>query len=262
MHDILQQIHRQVIKKIDHPYETAPVQAPVESLRRRTIVVLIGCANNHHTFAWASRRAIGNTPSSTIVVSLCADLPQLHQEAIRLADEVQVLNLSGHIDARTLHELCAAYNAEKPIAWMEDWPMYCPRCRVNGPESEHFFHNTLSLHDLNELLTELRDEHFSYLSNQLANWYGQIVPVVLLPNGLPALQVDLTCSTCERYARTAYAIAGDYGAWVTLVDADGLPLVNLCDADERLQRLACAACLEHQMQLAGAMAAEEVRDGE
>jgi hypothetical protein len=192
-----------------------------------------------------------------MVLSLCADLTHLHLEAIALADEIQVLNLAGHIDARTLHELCAAYNLDKPISWLEDWPMSCQRCGVVGPESEHFFHDALNLHDLNELLASCTTEHLAYLEGQITDWYGQLVPVVLLPNGLPALQVDLACLHCERHVRTAYAVGGEYGAWVTLVDADGTFLVNLCDADERVQSLACSECLEHQRQLVEALKVDE-----
>ena len=226
---------------IQHPYQKEATRASVAltTLARRSVVAHIGAAENHHTFTWASRQAIGQTPSATIVLSLCADLPQLHQEAIAMADAVEVLNLAGQMDARTLHELCVAYNAGKPIAWMEAWPMYCPACGITGPEAEHFFHNTLSLRDLNDLFEFLSQEQLTYLDGQLADWYGQIVPVVLMPDGYPALQVDLSCTHCNHFARTAYAVAGEHGAWTTLLDADGTFLADLCDADRRVQVFSC-----------------------
>lgn len=227
---------------LHHQQEAAKASSTIHALNRRMVEAHIGCTENHHTFAWASRQAIEQKPGATIVLSLCADLPTLHQSAIELADAVLVLNLTGYIDPRTLHELCLAHNAGKPITWLEDWPMYCPGCRTHGPEAEHFFHHTLSLHDLNELLASATAEQLAYLPGQLADWYGQVVPVVLLPNGLPALQVDLPCSTCARISRTVYAIAGEYGAWVTLVDEAGTFLMSLCDADERVQRLTCPEC--------------------
>lgn len=202
--------------------------------------------HHYYTFTWASREAMSDASSAKIVLSLCADLPMLHLEATQLADEIQVLNLAGYLDTRTLHELCHAHNAGKPITWLEDWPMYCPACNASGSEAEHFFHNALALHDLNILLAEMTAEHLPYLAGQLADWYGQVVPMVLLPNGLPALQVDLSCPSCDRFTRTAYAVPGKYGAWVALVEADGMPLVNLCDADERVQRLTCAECAPGQ----------------
>ncbi|HEX7737214.1 MAG TPA: hypothetical protein VF458_20380 [Ktedonobacteraceae bacterium] len=221
--------------------ETAQAAASITSLDRRTVAAHIGPMHLHHTFAWASHQAIAESTSATIVMSLCADLPALHQSALEIADEVLVLNLAGHIDARTLHELCAAYNQRKPITWLEDWSMDCPRCQTIGPEAEHFFHNTLSLGDLNELLATFTAEQLEWLEDRLllADWYGQLVPVVLLPDGLPALRVDLTCTHCNHFARTAYAIAGENGAWITLLDADGAFLADLCDADRRVQVLSC-----------------------
>jgi hypothetical protein len=117
--------------------------------------------------------------------------------------------------------------------------MYCPACGVTGPESIHFFHNTLSLRELNDLFDALSREQLAYLDGQLADWYGQIVPVVLMPDGYPALQVDLTCTHCNHFTRTAYAVAGDNGAWTTLLAADGAFLADLCDGDGRVQVLAC-----------------------
>lgn len=225
-----------------HQHEATQASVALTAPARRQIVAHIGCAENHHTFAWASHETINDAPSAKIVLSLCADLPPLHQEAMRLADEVLVLNLAGHIDARTLHELCAAHNVGKPITWLEDWPMYCPACRCSGPEAEHFFHTTLSLHDLNDLFETLTASQLAHLDGQLADWYGQIVPVILLPDGYPALQVDLTCSSCDHFARTAYAIAGEYGAWATLLAADGAFLADFCDADARTQALVCTEC--------------------
>jgi hypothetical protein len=240
---------------IRHQQEAAKASAALTALARRTVVAHIGCAENHHTFAWASRQTITESPKANIVLSLCADLPQLHQSAIAIADEVLVLNLAGHIDPRTLHELCAAYNQQKPITWLEPWTMYCPACRCTGPESVHFFHNTLSLRDLNDLFESLSQAQLAYLDGQLADWYGQIVPVVLMPDGYPALQVDLSCTHCNHFARTAYAVAGEHGAWTTLLDADGTFLADLCDADRRVQVLSCPD-VALQMQLA------EVCDGE
>ena len=242
--------------------EAERAQATLTDLNHRAVVAHIGCELNHHTFTWASRQEITSTPSAKIVLSLSADLPRLHQEAIALADEVRVLNLAGYIDARTLHELCAAYNANKPITWLEDWPMYCPACRCAGPEAEHFFHNALSLGNLNDLFESLSQSHLSYLSGQLADWYGQIVPVVVLPDGYPALQVDLSCPQCDEYSRTAYAIAGEHGAWATLLEADGSFLADLCDADARVQALVCAECAKLQEQLVATLLKAEVRDGE
>ena len=220
--------------------EITQALAAITSLDRRAVVAHIGCADNHHTFAWASRQVITESPSAKIVMSLCADLPALHQSAIEIADEVLVLNLAGHVDARTLHELCAAYNQRKPITWLEPWTMYCPTCRHTGLESVHFFHTALSLADLNDLFESLSQEQLSYLDGQLADWYGQTVPVVLMPDGYPALQVDLTCTHCTHFVRTAYAIAGDNGAWTTLLTASGAFLADLCDADARVQVFACA----------------------
>jgi hypothetical protein len=235
--------------------EAALASVAITALNRRKVSAHIGCAENHHTFAWASRQAVNSTPSAKIVMSLCADLPALHQSAIAISDEVLVLNLAGHIDARTLHELCAARNLNKPITWMEPWTMYCPACRRTGPESVHFFHNALSLRDLNDLFDALSAEQLAYLDGQLADWYGQIVPIVLMPDGYPALQVDLTCTHCNHFARTVYAVAGEHGSWTTLLDADGTFLADLCDADGRVQVLSCTD-VALQMQLA------EVRDGE
>lgn len=219
--------------------EAERTAAAITSLNHRMVEAHIGCADNHHTFAWASRQAITDAPGAKIVLSLCADLPALHQSAIEIADEVLVLNLAGYIDPRTLHELCAAYNQRKPIAWLEPWTMYCPVCGVTGLEAEHFFHNTLSLRGLNDLFESLSQEQLTYLDGQLADWYGQLVPVVLMPDGYPALQVDLSCTHCNHFARTAYAVAGEHGAWTTLLDADGTFLVDLCDADRRVQVLSC-----------------------
>ncbi len=250
------EIHRNAISTIhqQHQAVAAKAHAAVVRLFRRSLAAHIGYGHNYHTFAWASQQA---GQAGKIVMALCTDLEHLHLQAIALSDEVQVLNLAGYIDPRTLHELCAAYNADKPITWLEAWPMYCPACRHTGLESVHFFHNALSLHDLNELLTEITGEHLVYLSGQLADWYGQIVPVVLLPNGLPALQVDLACPHCSRLSRTAYAVGGENGAWVTLVEADGMFLTDLCDADNRSHALACAACAVQVVPVEA-----EVRDGE
>jgi hypothetical protein len=235
--------------------EAAQASASIATLGRRAVVAHIGCAEHHHTFAWASRQAIAESSSATIVMSLCADLHALHLEAIQLADEIQVLNLAGHIDPRTLHELCVAHNLGKPISWMENWPMDCPVCRVSGPESEHFFHTALDLEDLNGLLaSDGAAEHLCYLEGELVDWYGQVAPIVLLSNGLPALQVDLACPRCSRLHCTVYAVPGEYGAWAVLVDADGRYLTNLCEADERMHTLACSGCI----QVVGA----EVHDGE
>lgn len=219
--------------------ETAQALASITSLDRAAVEAHIGCAENHHTFTWASQQAIQQGPRANIVLSLCADLPALHQTAIEIADNVQVLNLAGYLDARTLHELCAAYNQRKLITWMEPWTMYCPACQHTGPEAIHFFHTALSLADLNELFDTSTQEQLAYLDGQLADWYGQTVPVVLI-DGYPALQVDLQCTHCNHFVRTAYAIAGDNGAWTTLLDADGAFLADLCDADRRVQVLSCA----------------------
>lgn len=219
--------------------EITQALASITSFDRVTVEAHIGCAENHHTFAWASQQAIQQKPGAKIVLSLCADQPVLHQSAIEIADNVQVLNLAGHIDARTLHELCAAYNQRKPITWLEPWTMYCPACQHTGPEAVHFFHAALSLADLNELFDTSTREQLAYLEGQLADWYGQTVPVVLLPDGYPALQVDLTCTHCNHFACTAYAVAGENGAWTTLLDADGIYLADLCDADSRVQVLSC-----------------------
>lgn len=221
--------------------EAARMAAANQELAQRPVEVHIGCAENHHTFAWASGQALQDKPGANIVLALCEDLPALHQSAIEIADSVLVLNLAGQIDARTLHELCAAYNQRKPIRWMEPWPMYCSACHRIGPESAHFFHQALSLHELNELFKTLTREQLSYLDGMLADWYGQVVPIVLLPDGSPALQVDLTCSHCNHFARTAYAIGGDHGAWTTLLDANGAFLADLCDADARIQVFSCEA---------------------
>lgn len=104
----------------------------------------------------------------------------------------------------------------------------------------------LSLGNLNELLSTLTGEHLPYLENQLVDWYGQIVPVILLPNGLPALQIALDCPRCDQFSRVAYAIAGEAGAWGVLLEADGGCLADLCDADERVG-LVCSHC-KGQMQ--------------
>lgn len=225
---------------IRHQQEAVKASATLTALARRTVEAHIGYTEYHHTFAWASRQAITESPSAKIVMSLCADLPALHQSAIEIADEVLVLNLAGYVDPRTLYELCAAYNAQKPIRWLEPWTMYCPACRVTGPEAEHFFHNALSLRDLNDLFESLSQEQLTYLDGQLADWYGQIVPVVLMPDGYPALQVDLSCTHCNHFARTVYAVAGEHGAWTTLLDAASAFLADLCDADARVQVLSCA----------------------
>ena len=235
--------------------EIAQTFASITSLGHAAVEAHIGCAENHHTFAWASQQAVQQKPGTKIVLSLCADLPALHQSAIEIADNVQVLNLAGYVDPRTLHELCAAYNQRKPINWMEPWTMYCPTCRHTGPECVHFFHTALSLADLNELFETLTQEQLAYFDGQLADWYGQTVPVVLMPDGYPALQVDLQCTHCNRFVRTAYAIAGDNGAWTTLLDADGTFLADLCDADRRAQVLSCPdGALQAQREA-------EVRDG-
>jgi hypothetical protein len=236
--------------------EIAQAFASITSLDRRTVAAHIGPMHLHHTFAWASRQAITESPSAKIVMSLCADLPALHQSAIEIADEVLVLNLAGSVDPRTLHELCAAYNQRKPIRWLEPWTMYCPTCRHTGPESVHFFHTALSLRDLNDLFESLSQEQLAYLDGQLADWYGQTVTVVMMPDGYPALQVDLTCTHCNHFARTAYAVAGEHGAWTTLLAASGAFLADLCDGDARVQVLSCAdVALQAQLEA-------EVNDGD
>lgn len=106
----------------------------------------------------------------------------------------------------------------------------------------------LSLGNLNKLLDSLTGEHLPYLEYQPANWYDQIVLVVLLPNGLPALQVKLDCPQCNGPVQTMYAVAGEYGAWATLLEANGSFLVDLCDADERSRVLICSKCRAHQKQ--------------
>ena len=98
----------------------------------------------------------------------------------------------------------------------------------------------LRLRDLNDLFESLSQEQLTYLDGQLADWYGQIVPVVLMPDGYPALQVDLSCTHCNHFARTVYAVAGEHGAWTTLLDAASAFLADLCDADARVQVLSCA----------------------
>lgn len=100
----------------------------------------------------------------------------------------------------------------------------------------------LPLHDLNELFETLRAEQLVYLDGQLADWYGQVVPIVLLPNGLPALRVDLLCLQCDENTCTVYAAWNEYGAWTTLLEADGTFLTDLCDADQRGQALLCHEC--------------------
>ena len=112
---------------IRHQQEAVKASATLTALARRTVEAHIGYTDYHHTFAWASRQAITESPSAKIVMSLCADLPALHQSAIEIADEVLVLNLAGYVDPRTLHELCAAYNAQKPISWLEPWPCIARR---------------------------------------------------------------------------------------------------------------------------------------
>jgi hypothetical protein len=205
-----------------------------------TVVAHIGFSAFAHTCAWARcHQAITGATSSPIVLSWCADTA--HQ-AMRLADAVVVLNLSGDSDQHTLHEVCVAYNTGKPIQWLEDWSMYCPACECFGPEAEHFFHQALSLSALNHLLSEMTGEHLPYLPGQIVDWYGQIVPLILLPNGLPALQVDLACPFCDRSTQTVYAIAGENGAWAILVDAYGLPLADLCAGEGFNQRWACTGC--------------------
>ncbi|MGH2505847.1 MAG: hypothetical protein ACRDHZ_00270 [Ktedonobacteraceae bacterium] len=109
---------------------------------------------------------------------------------------------------------------------------------------------TLSLHDLNGLLDSLTAEHVPYLDGLLTDWYGQIVNIVLLPNGLPALQATLDCPQCDAFSQTVYAIPGEHGAWATLLEADGTFLADLCDADERNQALICEKCKERQTQTA------------
>lgn len=222
-----------------HQREAEQASTAVLHLSRRPMIGHIGCADHHRAFAWAGYQAMKR---GKIVLSLCADLPALHQEALRLVDEIQVLNLAGHIDPRTLHELCAAHNLRKPISWMEPWSMYCPRCQCVGLEAQHFFHNALSLGELNDLFEALSVSQLVYLEGQFADWYGQIVPVVLLADGYPSLQVDLCCLRCDHYARTAFAIAGECGSWTMLLEQDGTFLMDLCDADERARLLLCADC--------------------
>src|SRR5260370_39062485 len=93
-----------------HHHEARQALAAPTAVDRRINVAHIGCAENYHTFAWASCQAVKDAPSAKVVLSLYAELLHLHQEAISLADEVQVLNLAGYIDPKTLHELCAAHN--------------------------------------------------------------------------------------------------------------------------------------------------------
>lgn len=100
----------------------------------------------------------------------------------------------------------------------------------------------LSLHDLNELFDTLRAEQLVYLDGQCVDWYGQVVHIVLLPNGLPALRVNLLCPQCEENTCTVYAAWNEYGAWTTLLEADGTFLADLCDADLRGQALICKEC--------------------
>lgn len=105
----------------------------------------------------------------------------------------------------------------------------------------------LSLHDLNDLLSSLTAEHLPYLEGEYADWYGQIVPIALLPNSLPALQIALDCPRCDQFSRIAYAIAGENGGWAILLEADGSFMADLCDADERVG-LVCSQC-KLQMQV-------------
>ncbi len=60
----------------------------------------------------------------------------------------------------------------------------------------------------------------------------------------------------------AYAIAGEYGGWTTLLEADGTFLADLCDADACVAALVCSECAKLQAHLAAARSAEEGRDGE
>src|SRR6266487_2757670 len=230
---------------------------------RRTKVTHIGSTKFHSTFDWANTQdtlthkmvlSIGcvTQPDSTLFAGRPAHevrqtkqgLDDLHLDKIAEAHEVLVLNLTGYIGASTLHELCYAHNQQKRIRWLEEWPMYCQRCGIEGPEAVHFFHNALSLDELNTLLID-EDTH-DYLPGQLVNWYGQIVPVVRLAYGVLALQVDLNCPVCGDRRETCYATASDDGTFCQLSTIDEEYLADLRDADERAWALVCAACLMGQ----------------
>jgi len=226
---------------------------------RRTKVAHIGSTTFHGTFDWANTQdtlehkivlTIGclTQPDSTLfagrpaheVRQIKQGLDELHVDKIEEADEVLVLNLTGYLGQSTLHELCYAHNHHKRIRWLEEWPMSCQRCGVEGPESVHFFHHALSLQELNRLLAS--EETHDYLPGQLVDWYGHIVPVVRLAYGQLSLQVDLTCPVCGDRSTSCYAVAGDDGAFCQVFTLEEEYLADLRNADERASVTVCAAC--------------------
>jgi hypothetical protein len=227
----------------------------------RTIAVHIGSTKFGSTFDWANCEdtlhdkivlTIGcvTQPDSDLFASMTpakaqhtkTRLDQLHLRKIDLAHETLVINLTDYIGSSTLHELCYSFNHKKIIRWLEDWPMYCPRCRRRGPQSQHFFHNSMNLHELDTLLDEIDESSSPYLIGQLVEWYGQIAPIARLSNGELALQVDLPCAHCAQPHETYYAVRGRDGSFCQLVNAEGAYLADMRSADERNRVVVCAVC--------------------
>ncbi|MBA2682604.1 MAG: hypothetical protein H0U76_29950 [Ktedonobacteraceae bacterium] len=238
----------------------------------RTIVVHIGPTKFGSTFDWANCEdtlrdkivlTIGcvTQPDSDLFAHMTTAeaqrtktrLDQLHLRKIDLAHETLVINLTDYIGSSTLHELCYSFNHKKIIRWLEDWPMYCSRCRCRGPQSQHFFHTSMRLRELDTLLDGIDDTSSPYLVGQLVEWYGQIAPIVRLGNGELVLQVDLHCTHCSQPHETYYAVRDRDGSFCQLVNVEGTYLADMRSADERNQVILCAACacqpIPHQYQV-------------
>ncbi len=214
--------------------------ANCEDTLRDKIVLTIGCVTQPDSDLFAHM-----TPAQAQCTKTRLD--QLHLRKIDLAHETLVINLTDYIGSSTLHELCYSFNHKKVIRWLEDWPMYCPRCRRRGPQSQHFFHTSMNLHELNTLLDAIDEASSQYLIGQLVEWYGQIAPIVRLSNGELALQVDLPCAHCGQPHETYYALRGRDGSFCQLADIEGTYQADMRSADERNRVMVCAGCMCQSM---------------
>lgn len=221
---------------------------------------------------WVSQRRRGYriTTTDSLLAEIQAAGVEIEEQGDGYRWSLPSLGLGGHATTAARAAGCALYqlrlSLEKhthasSIAERNQAMTISYRQHEIAQEATIEQNATLSLGNLNELLSTLTGEHLPYLENQLVDWYGQIVPVILLPNGLPALQIALDCPRCDQFSRMVCAVSGEAGAWGTLLEADGSFLADLCDADERLG-LICPKCKDHQAQVALAMKVEEVCDGE
>jgi hypothetical protein len=206
----------------------------VEDTLAGKIVLTVGCVTQPDSALFAGR-------SVEDMKKIKVKLDQLHLEKIDRADEVLLLNVNGYIGRSTLHELCYAYNHQKHIRWLEDqYVMYCSQCEMAGFEKDHFFHTALSLDELDDILGSDNEAAIEHVVGRIANWHGEMAPVVRLESGVIALEIDLTCSQCEDTHETGYVISGcHYGAFCYVADEQGHFL-----ADLRNQSFVCGDCAQ------------------